>query len=267
MIDSKALNILFDTYWSRSGWKAKAATPKADYRYAVAAGVMFPPLRHDHNQSVKWACKVGDQIDKTQVTQAFLVSLSTRRLDLRSALGSYALARHLPDHKHAPSIRYHDGTCAICGVDRESDWHDLNVLNFERFKWGGVRHLDPVFMAFDLERFLDTGALCPDKADWEILRAILATARGMPTNARLADLVKRLAKVLPSNQDERKVLLEILGYCGILQPQGHDSFLKGFVPHDDREEQDSDWNFPVCWWRGGDGVDEAAVDFWFPKLR
>ena len=31
--------------------------------------------------------------------------------------------------------------------DEHIDW---NVLNFERLKWGGVRHGEPSYMAFDL---------------------------------------------------------------------------------------------------------------------
>ena len=29
------------------------------------------------------------------------------------------------------------------------------MLNFERFKWGGVRHSDPLYAALDLERFAE----------------------------------------------------------------------------------------------------------------
>lgn len=37
--------------------------------------------------------------------EAFLASLSTRRLDLRSALGSWAVARYLPEHAFTSADR------------------------------------------------------------------------------------------------------------------------------------------------------------------
>ena len=39
----------------------------------------------------------------------------------------------------------------MCGLfEREKDI-DRNVLNFERFRWGGVRRTEPAYV--DLERF------------------------------------------------------------------------------------------------------------------
>jgi hypothetical protein len=266
MPDPKALQILFSTYWSSSGWKDKPTTPKADYQYAVAAGVMSEPIQRDHDEIVKWVCKVRKRIDKEKVARAFLASLSSRRLDLRSALGSYAVARHLPAHRHKRSQRYLADTCAICGDLPDSSPHDLNVLNFERFKWGGVRHLDPVYMAFDLERFLESDYPSPTAADQEILAGILRVARSLPAKARLSHLDKGLAALLKSNKNERTMLIHILGYAGILQPRDHRGFFAGFIDAEERQETGTDWCYPVEWWRGSDGVDEQAVHFWFPQL-
>ena len=64
------------------------------------------------------------------------------------------------------------------------------------------------------------------------------------------------------------MLLQILGYCGILQPKAKPSFFDGFVAFTDREEPpwDTDLNYPASCWRGSDGIHEQAVAFWFPEL-
>jgi hypothetical protein len=56
------------------------------------------------------------------------------------------------------------------------------------------------------------------------MAAILNAARTVQQNARLSDLVKKLASILPSNVPERRTLIGILGYCGILVDPSRASF-------------------------------------------
>src|SRR5689334_14844744 len=104
---------------------------------------MFKPRRLTHDQIIAWHGRARAAVTRQEVTAAFLASLSTRRLDWRSALGSYAVARHLPDHPHrGPASGRYCTTCGSSGGPKHAGPHDLSVLNFERLKWGGVRHLD-----------------------------------------------------------------------------------------------------------------------------
>src|SRR5436309_3507884 len=98
MVDKRALKILFATYWSSNGWKRKEeqVTLPEDLLYAKQVGVMFDPIRLSHEDIVRRAIEVRGRIEPQAVADAFLASLSTRRLGLRSALGSYAVLRHLP---------------------------------------------------------------------------------------------------------------------------------------------------------------------------
>jgi hypothetical protein len=52
---------------------------------------------------------------------------------------------------------------------------DLNVLNFERFKWGGVRRDQPVYATFDLERSRCLDPPSPTDADVATFLSILRT--------------------------------------------------------------------------------------------
>jgi hypothetical protein len=146
---------------------------------------------------------------------------------------------------------------------------DLNVLNFERYKWGGVRHDDPHYAAFDLEQLLRCERPDPAEADITILQGMLRTIVAVPGETTAPKLQAKLGKVLPSNKAEREVLINILGHCGILRTPGHPSYFDGFVPECERtipSYRNVDMAYPACWWRGRDGIDRTALRSFFPKL-
>jgi len=98
-VDRCALKILSNTYWSTGGWRTQPETPPDDFSHATAAGLMFDPIRVTHDQAVVWALRSRTLVSKEAVVAGFLASLSSRRLDLRSALGSFAVLRHFPLHR------------------------------------------------------------------------------------------------------------------------------------------------------------------------
>ena len=264
----QALKTLFDTYWSSRGWKSEAErrTSPEDFDAARRAGIMFDPIRRSHDETVRAARAVVAGIEPASVAAAFLASLSTRRLELRSALGSYAVLRHLPDHSH------HDprSACPTCGqYDRPGEDIDRNVLNFERLKWGGVCHDQVEYAAFDLGRFAAEDRPEPGDADRAILRGLLRAIGSAPPRTTGSQLQALLGGLLRSNKAERDVLVAILGFAGILRTPGHPGFGDHFVPSSDRELPPNhfvDLAYPACWWRASDGIDRAAVRAYFPAL-
>jgi hypothetical protein len=142
-------------------------------------------------------------------------------------------------------------------------------MNFERLKWGGVRHDQPGYIAMDLREFLRQEPTAPTSNDYEILRSIIKAARAIGPKRRLGDLDKAMAKLLPSNSAERRTLIAILGYAGILVDQSRPSFLERFVPCLERERtpwSKDDWPYPVQWWNGSHGVNETVLLTWFPNI-
>lgn len=264
-MDKKALQILFHTYWSPAGWREpRLATDPEDFRYAKQAGVMFDPIGLAHDRVVDWLLRGRAKVQAGEVTDAFLASLTTRRLDLRSALGSYAVARHFPPHKHEGGR----GACRICGgYDLpEGEAEDLNVFNFERFKWGGVRHDRAAYAAFDLERFLAGERPKPTEQDKLVLRSIVDAIEGAEGDMTAPKLQGQLSGLFKSNKAEREVVLAILGFCGILRTPGHPAYWDHFVPYVDRVARDVEMAYPACWWRGRDGLDRDALRRVFPTL-
>src|SRR5439155_1319784 len=101
LADQRALKILFETYWTSSGWRRfeDRITAPADFEYAKRAGLMFEPVRVSHRDTVERAITAVRAIDRVAVANSFVVSLTTRRLEIRSALGSYAVLQHFPVHE------------------------------------------------------------------------------------------------------------------------------------------------------------------------
>ncbi|AKI98818.1 hypothetical protein ATI61_106206 [Archangium gephyra] len=265
--DARALRILFDTFWSSEGWKSRPHTPEEDLAYARAAGLMFEPVTLGHDALIAQCVERAARLEPRRVSDAFLASLSTRRLELRSALGSYAVARHLPRHGFSASGDRGIG-CNVCGLRGKDGARELDVLNFERFKWGGVRHDDPEYIAFDLGQFERLEPVEPSQEDLELLRQALRALVALPPKTTAAQ-AERALRVLPSNKPERGVLLGILGLCGVLETPEHPGYATAFVPRGAREHTGKhfdDQSYPVRWWRASHGVNREHVRRLFPQL-
>lgn len=261
MPDKNALRILFDTFWSSAGWKRDPVASRRDFVIAHAAGVMFEHSNELHDEVVARAIAARERLDLHTVAAAFLASLSSRRQEWRSALGSFALASRLEPHAWIPHL--HNPHCATCGLVQNVDT-DLNVLSFERFKWGGVRHTHVVYAAFDLERFLAEGADSPKEEDYALLRGILKLAQEAPAHETATMLASRLTKAkLPAgSKQERETVIDLLGMIGVLSVPEQPSFLDQFTPWSGRSIPNKHFverEWPVCWWKGSNGVDRKRA--------
>jgi hypothetical protein len=264
-MDKRAVKILFDAYWSPQGWKSDSTVSVSpeDFAYAKTQGVMFEPITVEHDETLNRVRTAIARLDCRRVADAFLASLSSHRLDLRSALGSFAIFRHVPQHDPSSD---NEGRCEICGLYLSGDPEDLNVLNFERLKWGGVRHDNPIYAAMDLELFLREAPQPPGDEDVRLFRAILAAIEAAPLKETSALLHKRFAKILKSNKAERDVIVAILGFCGVLETADHPGFSKSFIPASSRTLPDRhfvDMPYPACWWRRDAGINRDAVHEYF----
>ena len=219
-MDKKAKNILFKTYWSGGGWRAEPKTEPQEFAYAKSQGLMFDPVSITHDACLTNVLNLAKHISSNKATRAFLSSLSTRRLDWRSSVASYHLASLMASHHytlvHSGQSYSPDGsvlatsfTCAVCrdvvpgltiGDDQYTD-EDLNVLNFERIKWGGVRHGQLIYTWFDLQELLRADIPEPTEEDVVILQAILATVESSQPGDHPGTLEKRLAGVVKSSKN------------------------------------------------------------------
>ena len=98
-MDIKAKKILFSSYW-KNGWinDGDRYTSPEDFEYAKSKGLMFDPFTISHDECIKEIIKLKESILNDTIARAFLSSLTTRRVDWRSALASYAIAKKIPPH-------------------------------------------------------------------------------------------------------------------------------------------------------------------------
>jgi hypothetical protein len=264
-IDPVAMEILFRKHWSPRGW-TKGQITSAEFDRARQAGLMFDPVDLSHDDVVARAIDIRGKITPDRVGSAFLASLSSRRMDWRSALGSLAAVLHLPAHSFVP--RRHSNHCAVCGDPARSEAFDLNVLSFERLKWGGVRHESPRYAVHDLEWFSALPPARPDRKGRDILATMLDRISRLSTSARPADLEKSLGGLLPSNTSERRIIIGILSLAGVILPKDRPTFWGEYPFHAEREQPSgkNDWPYPVLWWTGADGINRDALGYWFPDI-
>jgi hypothetical protein len=266
--DRRALKVLFGTYWSSNGWRPEnqRIISKEDLEYTKTMGIMFDPIVLTHDEIVRQATDAIRRISRQSVADAFVSSLTSRRLDLRSALGSFALLGHFPKHKSTKNTKQ----CSVCGVYQSIPLQvDLNLLNFERFKWGGVRHDKPEYALFDLQRFESEPKVVITKNEVETFGNLLKAIENCPTTTTSATLQNCLSEVIASNKAERDVVVHILGMCGILATKEHVGYMNQFVHYSDRTLPDRrfvDMLYPACWWQRSDGVNHEALNYWFGHL-
>ncbi len=248
----KGLKILYQMYWNSGGWTKTEPTAE-DFDLAKREGYLFDPAPAlTHDQTLQALRDAVSKITPEDVANAFLFSLSTRELKYRSALGSYWYALSLPDHSHTEK-----SPCYFC------DWlptEDYNVLNFERFKWGGVRHTKPEYALFDLEQFLLLPKVTPTDTDRAILKSILRSIQELAPSKKAGayrELITR-KKLLKSNKSEVEAILNILGICGILSSNDAPCYFDKFVDvyHRSPIENTNDYAYPVNRWHVSDGVNE-----------
>lgn len=287
-MDKKALKILSKTFW-KGGWRPSGDTEsiaeriqmgyltEEEFEYAKVHGVMFDPISLTHEECVERVCQAVASIREEQLVQAFVGSLSTRELHLRSVLSSYYNCKDLKPHKY----KNRDGVgscfygeprpydeCEICiGDDRDNGLiysfknyvdADLNILNFERIRWGGVRRGDLLYCMFDLEEFVKQLPHLhqPTEADSLLLKLFFETVETCEPADTPRKLQQRISKnehwKKVSNKDEIDVLIEIF------------STLKILVPTKFHNNRRNDWG-AVEDWRGEDGYNKSLVESIFGK--
>ncbi|WP_111672880.1 hypothetical protein [Algoriphagus litoralis] len=242
-MDKKAKDILFKTYWTSAGWvrDENRKIEEADFKYAKEKGLMFDPLTISKAEIISKLESLTQTISKKKVTDAFLSSLSNKRLDWRSGLASYENAKRLLTEKDINDYYFGHG-----------ENEDLNVLNFERIKWGGVRHYSGLYNSLDLSLLDKETVSLPTKNDIEIFKSILKVIDNSEYGEPPSKLRDRIKEVYKASKSELSVLMEILGCADIIKPLRFDRKVPG----------KHDWTF-VLHWRGEDKYYKQKVKEYF----
>ena len=262
----KGLEILLNTYWNSRGWK-DGTISKEDFEVAKKDGFMFDyPKYIPHDESLRKLESLLNKVNSEDVANAFLYSLSTRKLEYRSILGSYYFGKAISKHTiYDPYNNSNSKHCYMCGwyawskEPNEYDLkHGLNVFNFERYKFGGVRFHSIDYILFDIEQFLKLPKVTPNEDDREILKRILQCVNKLEPKdkaGRLKDIITK-EKIFKSNKNEINGILNILGICGVLSCEKFPCYEDEFVNEYGRYpiEHKNDFDYPVNRWRASDDI-------------
>lgn len=264
-------------------WRNNEFISEEEFAVAKQAGYMFDyPAYETHDEALKRLERILPRIDEQDVANAFLYSLSTRKLEYRSILGSYYYAKAIPTHELLPSHNlvmmdnlFDFDHCYLCGwrawrkEPREEELRgdsELNLYNYFRYKEGGCRHDRLCFALFDMEQFLKLPKVVPTEEDRGILRRILECAHKLESRGRAGKLREAISKekIFPCNKDEISTLLGVLGICGILSTKDSPSYEELFPDKYNRDpiplHKYNDFAYPVNRWCASDGINRERFE-------
>lgn len=262
----KGLKTLLEYFRYNGKFDTKPLTNEqlTEIEQAKSEGYMFePPQPISHEGTMARLADVLPKISRKAVADAFLYSLSTRRLEYRSALGSYFFAIAVPQHEFVPD---NNNVCTVCGFRKwkNSDYKydGLNYINYCRYKYGKpLLALNEAL--FDLEQFTKLPKVAPCREDYEILKRILGCAKLLTGgNDKSPKLTKAVIheKLFKTNKDEVDMMLNSLSICGVINNREYPSFEEKFVGHEEMAWlQYSEVDYPLNMWRARDGINKERL--------
>lgn len=275
-MDQKAIKILLKTIktsqneslrdWYKWETYMKYITAK-EFDFAKKHSVMYDQENITHNEICKRIKTAVEKIEKQNVVNAFIYSLSTKQLEYRSFLSSYCIGKSLTEHDFTSSPKPNETICAVCGL-RTCEFEkpiEFNTINYFKYKYGSCTD-NLISVLFDLEQFPKFSIVKPNNNDYKILSELKKTIERADPNDRIAQLKKNISKTLKSNDEERLGLLEIFGIIGILHDDKHFGYAEKYATYSVREHRpikNDDVGYPARWWQGKFGIDNKKWSYWF----
>lgn len=179
------------------------------------------------------------------------------------------ISRNLDNQVYNPTT-----PCKICSSYTQFK-RNMNYINLNRLLSGKVWHNCYSYLFYIQEQLKLSNDIVPQKNDLTIFREMINLILNCDESATPKILLKDLRKsklFKLSDQDQLQRLLEILGYCSVLNTPDHKGPLYEFtnLATAPRKSRSSDWNYPIDFWTGKDSIDVEAYNFWFgeyPELR
>jgi hypothetical protein len=253
------------------------------------SGSIYPTERFTHDQAVKELLTLYKSANKRHYTDLFLSGLSGPTLN--GGFGAYALMKNFAEHTHVYKgeipKNYPDMVgCEICGsylTGGYTDWpmtHDIHMLHgdyalsiYNRVyvlrKCNALEKL-PVKKPQDFAMFAEIISFLQAAEPKNKIQTVATRLKTADFYQPLADSLKAQNKSGISMYKETaavrvKIILETLGLCGILHSEEHKGFFFEYINVNEtpRSSSKSNWYYPVDFWRGQDGIDWNAFDYWY----
>ncbi|MEC0090827.1 hypothetical protein [Paenibacillus macquariensis] len=236
------------------------------------------------NTHAMWNDKLFEeykQCVKEKVVASFIGSFSSNKPELRSALSVFAVMQTFPDHpfviRDTQDLR-RESPCGICstayGYPKELDEKEIEMLTMCLNAGGLIGHRlsDYYYYLHHFNTNKEMENIQVNEQDILIFSEIIDIILKADENETLKkEVQKNIGKIkgFKAKTEERQVLLETLGYCSILETPKYKGLLKEYInlAVAPRKTHSSDWNYPVDFWLGKDGINKEAFKFWFGNYK
>lgn len=242
---------------------------------------MQEKLKNIHDTWIDKLFEEYKQCVKEKVIESFIRSFSSNKHDLRSALPVFAIMQTFPNHKFVLRENQdlkRESPCGICstayGYPKELEEEDIEILNMSVNTGGLIGHrLTSYFYYlhyFNKKKEKENIKINGEdiRIFSEIIDIILKAEEG---DTLKKEVQKNIGKIkgFKTTIEDRKVLLETLGYCSILETEKYKGLLEEYtnLAVAPRKTHSSDWNYPVDFWLGKDGINKEAFKFWFGDYK
>lgn len=171
-----------------------------------------------------------------------------------------------------------ESPCGICstayGYPKELEEEDIEILNMCTNTGGLVGHrlINYFYYLHYFNTNKEKESVKINAEDIRIFSEIIdIILKAEDDDTLKKDVQKNIGKIkgFKTKIEDRKVLLETLGYCSILETEKYKGLLGEYtnLAVAPRKTHDSDWNYPVDFWLGKDGINKKAFKFWFGDYK
>ena len=228
--------------------------------------------------------------EKKRYTDFFLFSLSDSKFN--SGLYAFATMKTFPEHtfsEYPKEKGYTTFYCSICSGGKHDVAYRKDYENY--FFVGGIHANDIYEKLYILQRINRLDSVpCVTEHDFDTFKEIISNLRNAKPDTKIKDIKKQLkqasffkqlvnkiradgigkeAGATLTAEEKIRCILDTLGVCGILHTEKHKGSFYEYVNLElcPRSSRSSDWAYPVDFWRGKDGIDWEAMDYWFGEYK
>jgi hypothetical protein len=233
-------------------------------------------MNNTHDKYIDLLFEEYKKCSKEKAVNGFLSSFGAENKGLRSGLPVFAIMQTFPKHKFQLREKQNlkeISPCNICSSFYTNEINDWEFVN-ECFCTGGlVGHtIETLYAYLKLFNEIEEIPFPKEKSVQifsEILDIILTAQPDENLKTRIVKQIKKDYKTEFQSVENVQVFLETLGYCGILETENYKGCLTKYtnLAVAPKKTHSSDWNYPVDFWLGKDGINKKVLQFWFGNFN
>jgi hypothetical protein len=238
---------------------------------------------YTHEEMLSLAKKLVAEADELALAEGFIYGVTHKNYrEYILPFVAYHFFKNFPAHKKIEKEPF-SFCCSMC------DYWDAPAVSgkenevyldfFDAFLDASFLYQAKTYISYSvnyalycLEEGVKFPKLQATKEDFSALLNAVRLAESIPPMKKAGAYKQVLykSKLLPLTGDETQEFINVLSYLNILHPKDMVGFAQQYTPQGeqkDASEHKNDYAYPVCHWRGEDGVDYKMVERLFGKLE